>query len=133
MSCPLAGRRSLALVGEKDMATEAQLKRIHQDLEEAQAEIVAAPMIPDSVADKIRFGFTSLLAAVTALFTGLNDHEIRLTEQERQLKIAMNEIRELQGQVHGLKVSRGKAVAAKKRALAAIGDAQAILNGVSVH
>jgi hypothetical protein len=115
------------------MTGQADLKRIQADLQEAQAEIGTAATVDGSLDDSLKFGFGSLLAGVGALFAGFNNHESKINEHDRQLKIALGQIAELQMRIHGLKVSRGKAVAAKKRALAAIDDAKGVLNGISLH
>jgi hypothetical protein len=115
------------------MTGQADLKRVQADLQEAQAEIGTAATVDGSLGDSLKFGFGSLLAAVGALFAGFNNHEGKIKEHDRQLKIALAQIAELQIRIHGLKVSRGKAVAAKKRALAAIGNAKVVLNDISLH
>ena len=115
------------------MTGQADLKRIKAELQEAHAEIGAAATVDRSLGDSLKFGFGSLLAAVGALFAGFNNHESKINEHDRQLKIALAQIAELQIRIHGLKVSRGKAVAAKKRALTAIGNAKVVLNDISLH
>ncbi|HWZ05960.1 MAG TPA: hypothetical protein VNY53_03520 [Bradyrhizobium sp.] len=109
------------------------MTRIQADLKEAQAEIGTAATVDGSFGDALKLGFGSLLAAVGALCAGFNNHEGKINEHDRQLKIALAQIAELQTRIHGLKVSRGKAVAAKKRTLAAIDDAKGVLNGISLH
>src|SRR6266851_4501195 len=111
-----------------NMTGQADLKRIQADLHEAQAEIGTAATVDGSLGDSLKFGFGSLLAAVGALFAGFNNHESKINEHDRQLKIALAQIAELQIRIQGLKVSRGKAVAAKKRALAVIDNAKGVLN-----
>jgi hypothetical protein len=115
------------------MTGQADLTRIQADLKEAQAEIGTAATVDGSLGDSLKFGFASLLAAVGALFAGFNNHESKINEHDRQLKIAFAQIAELQLRIHRLKVSSGKAVAHKKRALAAIDDAKVVLNGISLH
>jgi hypothetical protein len=125
--------RQLSYRNGANMNGQADLKRIQADLQEAQAEIGTAATVDGSLGDSLKFGFGSLLAAVGALFAGFNSHESKINEHDRLLKIALWKIAELQGHIHGLKVSRGKAIAAKKRALAAVEDAKGVLNGISVH
>jgi hypothetical protein len=115
------------------MTRQADLKRIQADLQEAEAEIGTAATVDGSLGDGLKFGFGSLLAAVGALFAGFSNHESKINEHERQLKIALTQIADLQVKIHGLKVSRGKAVAAKKRALTAIGNAKVVLDDISLH
>lgn len=115
------------------MPKQADLKRIQADLEEAHAEIETASKADGSLGDSLAFGFRSLLAAVGQLFAGLNDHAEKINEHDRQLKIAQHQVTELQRKLHGVKVSRGKAVAANKRAIAAIHNAKNVLDGMSLH
>jgi hypothetical protein len=79
----------------------------------------------------------SALAAVRQLFAGLNDHSGKIDELGRQLKIAQHQIGEMQRTVHGLNVSRGKAIAAKERALAraeaTLTSTQSALHQMSIH
>src|SRR5262245_51860759 len=110
------------------MTKQVDLRRVQNDLQEVQAEIEAAATVDGSLGDSLRFGFRSLLAAVGALFAASNDHERRIEEHDRQLKIALAQIADLQTRVHGLKVSRGKALAAKDRALVAIDNAKGVLD-----
>jgi hypothetical protein len=115
------------------MTGQADLKRIQADLHEAKAEIGTAATVDGSLGDSLKLGFGTLLAAVGALFAGFNNHESKIKEHDRQLKIALAQIADLQIRIHGLKVSRGKAVAAKKRALAVIDDAKVVLSDISLH
>jgi chromosome segregation ATPase len=115
------------------MTKQADLSRVQADLQAAQAEIETAKMADGSVAESLKFGFKSLLAAVGALFAGFNDHEHKIGEHDRQLKIALEQIADLQKRVHGLKVSRGKAIAARERALTAIDSARGALDRISLH
>ena len=119
------------------MAKQADMQRIQADLEGAQAEIETASKVDGSLGDSLSFGFTSLLAAVHSLFAGLNDHSGKIVELGRQMKIAQHQIDDLQRKVHGLKVSKGMAIAAKERALAraeaALISTQSALDNISVH
>ena len=115
------------------MNDKAVLNRVQTDLQEAQAEIETALKDEGSLGDSLSFGFKSLLAAVGQLFAGFNNHERRIEDHERQLKIALTQIVELQSKIHGLKISRGKAVAARKKAQAAIENARDALNNITVH
>jgi hypothetical protein len=119
------------------MTDKADLKRIQADLREAQAEIETASKVDGSLGDSLSFGFRSLLAAVGQLFAGFNNHENRLVEHDRAVKIMHAEIVKLQTQIHGLKISKGKAIAAKQRALAraqaAIDSTKGVLDRISIH
>jgi hypothetical protein len=115
------------------MTKGADLQRVQADLLEAQAEIETAATVEGSFADSLKFGFNSLLAAVGTLFAASNKHERKLTEHDRQLKIMIAQITELQKQIHGLKVSRGKAIAAKQKAMSVISNAKNILDQISLH
>jgi hypothetical protein len=119
------------------MTDKADLKRIQADLREAQAEIESASKVDGSLGGSLSFGFRSLLAAIGQLFTRFNDHETKLTEHDRQLKLTQAQLFELQRKVHGLRVSKGKAVAAKERALAkaqaAINSTNEVLDRISIH
>lgn len=115
------------------MGKPADLFRIQQDLQAAQAEIETSATIDGSMADSLKFGFKSLLAAVGALFTVSNDHGRKIEEHDRQLTIALANVAALQAQIHGLKVSRGKAIAAKERALTAIDNAKDVLGKIPLH
>jgi hypothetical protein len=115
------------------MTKRADLQRVRADLQEAQAEIENAATIDGSVADGLKFGFRSLLVAVGTLFAASDDHRRKIDEHDRQLKIALVEIADLQRRLHGLKVSRGKAIAAKERALTAIANAKGVLDQISLH
>jgi hypothetical protein len=115
------------------MTKRADLQRIRADLQEAQAEIETAATVDGSVADGLKFGFKSLFAAVSALFAASNDHQRKIDEHDRQLKGALVQIADLQRRIHGLKVSRGRAVAAKERALTAIDNAKEVLDQISLH
>ena len=100
------------------MTDKADLKRIQADLQEAQAEIETASKVDGSLGDSLSFGFRSLLAAVGQLFTRTNDHESKIGEHDVELKLIQAQISGLQREIHGLKISRGKAIAARERALA---------------
>lgn len=119
------------------MNDKAVLKRIQSDLQEAQAEIETASKVDRSLGDSLSFGFKSLLVAIGQLFAGFNDHESKISDHDRQLKITRAQIAELQRKLHGLKISKGKAVAAKERALekaqAAIDSTKGVLDRISVH
>jgi hypothetical protein len=82
------------------------------------SRIETASKVDGSLGNSLAFGFKSLLAAVGQLFTRLNNHESKINEHDLQLKIAQGQISNLQMRIHGLKVSKGKVVAAKERALA---------------
>ncbi len=113
------------------------IQRIQAHLEEARAEIETASKVDGSLGDSLSFGFTALLAAVRQLFVGQSDNSARIVELERQQKITQHQIDELQRKVHGLKVSKGKAIAAKERALAraeaALTATQSALDNMSIH
>jgi hypothetical protein len=119
------------------MAKQPDVQRIQADLEGAQEEIQTASKVDGTLGDSLSYGFTSLLAAVRSLFAGLNDHSGKIDELGRQVKIAQHQIDELQRKVHGLRVSKGKAIAAKERALAraeaALTSTQSALDQMSIH
>jgi hypothetical protein len=115
------------------MTGQAELIRIESDLQEAQAEIQTAATVEGSLVDSLKFGFGALFAAVHALTKGFGQHGRRIDEHDRQLKIAISRISELESSVHGLRVSRGKAVAAKNRALAIIVNAKSTLDNISLN
>jgi hypothetical protein len=119
------------------MSEKADLKRIQADLQDAQVEIETASKVDGSLGDRLSFGFSSLLAAVGRLFAGLSEHESKLTEHDRQLKITQVQVSELQKKIHGLKISKGKAIAARERALAkaqtAIDSTKRVLDRISIH
>ena len=108
------------------MSDKTDLKRIKSDLEDAQAEIETASKIDDSLGGSLSFGFRSLLAAVGQLFTRTNDQESKISKHDVQLKLIQAQISGLQREIHGLKISRGKAIAGRERALA---KAQAAIDG----
>ena len=54
------------------MSEKADLKRIHADLQDAQAEIETASKADGSLGDRLSFGSSSLSAAVGRLFAGLS-------------------------------------------------------------
>jgi hypothetical protein len=70
-----------------EMTEKADFKRVQADLQEAQAEIETASKVDGSLGDSLSFGFRSLLAAVGQLFAGFNNHENRLVEHDRAVKI----------------------------------------------
>jgi hypothetical protein len=119
------------------MSEKADLKRVQADLQQAQAEIETASRVDGSLGDSLSFGFKSLLAAVGQLFARFNNHEIRILEQDQRLKLMRSEVAELQRKIHGLKISKGKAIAARERALAkaqaAIDGTRAVLERISIH
>jgi hypothetical protein len=119
------------------MTDKADLKRIQADLQEAQAEIETASKVDGSLGDSLSFGFRSLLAAVGQLFARSNDHEIRIREQDQRLRLIQSEVAELQRKIHGLKISKGKAIAARERALAkaqaAIDATREVMEHISIH
>jgi multidrug resistance efflux pump len=119
------------------MSEKADLKRIQADLQEAQAEIETASKVDGSLGDSLSFGFRSLLASVRQLFAGFNSHENRLFEHDRAVKIMQTQIVDLQTQIHGLKISKGRAIAAKHRALAKaqadIDSTKGVLDRISIH
>ena len=119
------------------MTDKADLKRIQADLQEAQAEIETASKVDDSLGGNLSFGFKSLLAAVGQLFAGFNNHEDRLFKHDGAVKIMQGQIADLQTQIHGLKISKGKAIAAKQRALvkaqAAMDSTKSVLDRISIH
>ena len=119
------------------MIDKAVLNRVQADLREAQGEIETAPKVNGSLGDSLSFGFRSLLAAVGQLFAGFSDHERRIDEQEKQIKIALAQIAALNSKIHGLRISKGKAVAAKERALAkaqaTLDHTKDFLERISIH
>ena len=119
------------------MTDKADLKRVQADLREAQAEIETASKVDGSLGESLSNGFGSLLAAVGQLFSGLKSQGGKIIEHDRQIKIMQVQIVALQSKIHGLKVSKGKAVAAKERALAkaqtAIDSTKGVLDRISVH
>ena len=119
------------------MSEKADLKRIQADLQDAQAEIETASKVDGSLGDSLAFGFRSLLAAVGQLFTRSNDHESKITEHDRQLKIIQAQVSDLQREIRGLKISKGKAIAARERALAkaqaAMDSTKGVLDRISIH
>jgi chorismate synthase len=119
------------------MSDKADLKRIKADLEEAQAEIETASKIDDSLGGSLSFGFRSLLAAVGQLFTRTNDQESKISKHDVQLKLIQAQISGLQREIHGLKISRGKAIAGRERALAkaqaAIDSTSEVMEHISLH
>ena len=78
-----------------------------------------------------------MLAAVGQLFARSNDHEVRIREQDQRLRLIQSEVAELQRKIHGLKISKGKAIAARERALAkaqaAIDGTKKVLGRISIH
>jgi hypothetical protein len=120
-----------------EMSDKADLKRIQADLQDAQAEIETASKVDGSLGDSLSYGFKSLIAAVGQLFAGLNNHEDRILEHDRSIKIMQAQMVELQAQIHGLKISKGKAIAAKRRALskaqAAIDSTKGVLDLIAIH
>ncbi len=115
------------------MSGQAELIRIELDLQEAHAEIQTAATVEGSLGDSLKFGFGALFAAVHALMTGFTQHGRKIDEHDQQLKVALGRIQDLERSVRGLKVSRGKAIAAKNRALTIIADAKGTLNNISIH
>jgi hypothetical protein len=119
------------------MTGQVDLKRIQADLQDAQAEIETVSTVDRSLGDSLSFGFRSLLAAVGQLFTRSNDHESRIREQDQRLRLIQSEVAELQGKIHGLRISKGKAIAARERALAkaqaAIDGTKKVLDRISIH
>ena len=119
------------------MSDKADLKRIKADLEEAQAEIETASKIDDSLGGSLSFGFGSLLASVGQLFTRTNDHESKIGKHDIESKLIQAQVSELQREIHGLKISRGKAIAARERALAkaqaAIESTSKVMEHISLH
>jgi hypothetical protein len=119
------------------MTDKADLKRIEADLQDAHAEIETASKVDGSLGDSLSFGFRSLLAAVGQLFTRTNDHESKFSEHEIQLKFIQAQISGLQREILGLKISRGKAIAARERALtkaqAAIDATREVMEHISIH
>jgi hypothetical protein len=119
------------------MSEKADLNRIHADLQEAHAEIETASKVDGSLGESLSFGFKSLLSAVGQLFARSNSHEIRILEQDQRLKLVQSQLAELQRKVHGLKISKGKAIAARERALeraqAAIDRTSEVLERISIH
>jgi hypothetical protein len=87
--------------------------------------------VEGSLGDRLSIGFRSLLDTLGHLSRGFNDHDQRLNDHDRQLKIVLHEIGELQKKVHGLKISRGRAVAAKNRAEVAIEKTKTLLEGIA--
>jgi len=119
------------------MTEKADLKRIQADLQEAHAEIETVSKVDGSLGDSLSFGFKSLLAAVGQLFARLNNHEGRIITHDRAVKLMQGQISDLQRQIHGLKISKGKAIAAKQKALAkaqaAIDSTKGVLDRISIH
>jgi hypothetical protein len=119
------------------MTDKADLKRIQADLQDAHAEIETASKVDGSLGDSLSFGFRSLLAAVGQLFTRTNDHQSKIIEHEIQLKLIQAQISGLQRDIHGLKISRGKAIAARERALMkaqeAIDATREVMEHISIH
>jgi hypothetical protein len=106
-------------------------------LQEAQTEIETASKVDGSLGDSLSSGFKSLISAVGQLFAGLNNHEDRILEHDRSVKVIQAQMVELQRQIRGLKISKGKAIAAKQRALskaqAAIDSTKGVLDRISIH
>ncbi len=119
------------------MTKKVDLRQLLAELQEAQTEIEGAEKIESSLGGILSRGFRALRDAVGMLTSSVDDHDRKLSEHDRLLKIAIAQIIELQRQVHGLKVSKGKAVASKRRALdkaqSAVDRAKSVLDGVSVH
>jgi hypothetical protein len=120
-----------------DMSEKSDLNRIQADLQEAHSEIETASKVDGSLGDSLSFGFKSLLSAVGQLFARSNSHEIRILEQDQSLKLVQSQLAEQQRKVHGLKISKGKAIAARERALAqaqaAIDSTKGVLDRISIH
>jgi hypothetical protein len=119
------------------MTKQADLNRTIAELKQAQTEIEATEKIESSLGGILSRGFRALLDAVGMLTNSFDDHDRKLSEHDRLLKIAFAQIAELQSQVHGLRISKGKAIASKQRALikaqTAVDHAKSVLDGISVH
>lgn len=109
------------------------LARIEQDLQDAQAEIETAKTVEGSFGDSLKFGFAALYAAVHNLIAGFSDHARKIDDLDNRLKATMWAFGELKKEVHGLKVAKGKAVAAKKRTLVALAKAEGAIDTISLH
>jgi hypothetical protein len=119
------------------MTKKADLNQTLAELHDAQTEIERVEKVESSLGDVLSMGFRALLRAVSTLTSCFDDHDRKLAEHDLHLKIALAQIGDLQRQVHGLKISRGKAVASNQRALrkaqTAVEHAKTVLDGMSVH